>query len=177
LAISRERKEELVALYADMLNRSQGLILTEFRGVTDKELKAVRKVVREANGSYRITKTRLLIRALEEAGYAVPAEVRGAPLAVGFCFGDVPAVAKALTDITKNSEVLSIRGGLMGQTFMGPEQVKAIAELPPMEVLQAQLLGLLDAPAANLVGVIQAGVGQVINVINAYAEKEQGAAA
>ena len=177
MAISRERKEELVALYADMLNRSQGLILTEFRGATDKELKAVRKVVREANGSYRITKTRLLIRALEEAGYTVPAEVRGTPLAVGFCFGDVPAVAKALADITKNSEVLSIRGGLVGNAFVNSDEVKAIADLPPLEVLQAQLLGLLDAPASGLVGVVQAGMAQVINVINAYAEKEQGAAA
>jgi large subunit ribosomal protein L10 len=100
------------------------------------------------------------------------------PLAVGFCFGDVPAVAKALTDITKNSEVLTIRGGLMRQTFVGAEEVKAIAALPPIEVLQAYILGLLDAPAASLVGVVQAGVAQVINVINAYAEKEeQGAPA
>jgi large subunit ribosomal protein L10 len=177
LAISRERKEELLALYADMLNQSQGLILTEFRGATDKELKAVRKVVREANGSYRITKTRLLIRALENAGYPVPAELKGAPLAVGFCFGDVPAVAKALTTVAKDSEVVHIRGGLMGQSYIGPEEVKAIASLPPLEVLQSQLIGLLDAPAANLVGVLQAGVSQVVNVISAYADKEQGAAA
>ena len=177
MAISKERKEELVAQYADMLNRSQGLILTEFRGITDKELKSVRKAVREANGSYRITKTRLLIRALQDAGYPIPDALRGTPLAVGFCYGDVPAVAKALTDITKNSEVLSIRGGLMGQTFVGPEEVKAIADLPSMDVLRAQLIGLLDAPAASLVGVVQAGVAQVINVISAYAEQEQGAAA
>jgi len=177
LAISKERKEELVAQYADMLNRSQGLILTEFRGITDKDLKTVRKAVREANGAYRITKTRLLIRALQDAGYPVPDELRGMPLAVGFCYGDVPAVAKALTDLTKNSDVLSIRGGLMGQTFVDAEGVKAIADLPPLDVLRAQLLGLLDAPAANLVGVVQAGVAQVINVINAYAEKEQGAPA
>jgi large subunit ribosomal protein L10 len=172
LAISRQRKEELVALYSDMLSRSQGVILTEFRGISDKELKAVRKVVREANGAYRIAKTRLLIRALESAGYPIPAELRGTPLAVGFCFGDIPAVAKALTDVAKDSEVLSIRGGLMGQGYVSAEQVKAIADLPPLDVLRAQLLGLLDAPA-----VVQAGVAQVINVINAYAEKEQGAAA
>ncbi len=177
MAISRERKEELVALYTDMLSRSQGVILTEFRGITDKDLKAVRKVVREANGAYRITKTRLLLRALESAGYAVPSDLKGMPLAVGFCFGDVPAVAKALTDIARDSETLSIRGGLMGQSYVSADEVKAIADLPPLDVLRAQLLGLLDAPAANLVGVVQAGVAQVINVINAYAEKEQGAAA
>jgi large subunit ribosomal protein L10 len=160
-----------------MLSQSQGLILTEFRGATDKQLKDVRKVVREANGAYRITKTRLLIRAMESAGYPIPAELKGTPLAVGFCFGDVPAVAKALSDFAKDSEVVRIRGGLMGQSFIGPEEVKAIASLPPLEVLQSQLLGLLDAPASSLVGVLQAGMSQVVNVISAYADKEQGAAA
>lgn len=177
MAISRQRKEELIALYADMLTRSQGVILTEFRGIKDKDLKAIRKAVREANGTYRITKTRLLIKALESAGYPVPTDLKGTPLAVGFCFGDVPAVAKALTGVAKDSDVLTIRGGLMGQSYVSAAEVKAIADLPPLEVLRAQLVGVLDAPAANLVGVIQAGVAQVINVVNAYAEKEQGAAA
>jgi large subunit ribosomal protein L10 len=173
LAISRQRKEDLVAHYSDMLGRSQGVILTEFRGMTDKDLKAVRKVVREANGTYRIIKTTLLLRALETAGYPVPDDLKGIPLAVGFCFGDMPAVAKALTDSAKQSDALVIRGGLMGQTAMSAADVVA----PSIDVLHAQILGLLDAPAASLVGVIQAGVAQVINVINAYAEKEQGAAA
>jgi large subunit ribosomal protein L10 len=117
------------------------------------------------------------MRALESAGYTVPPELKGMPLAVGFCFGDVPAVAKALTGIAKDSDVLNIRGGLMGQSYVSAAEVKAIADLPPLEVLRAQLIGVLDAPAANLVGVVQAGVAQVINVINAYAEKEQDAAA
>jgi large subunit ribosomal protein L10 len=173
LAISRQRKEELVAEYADMLNRSSGVILTDFRGMNDHALKAVRKAVVEANGTYRITKTTILKRALESSGYPFPPELKGSPIAVGFCFGEVPAVAKALI----NTEILVIRGGMMGHNFISPDEVKAIAELPPIEVLRAQLLGLLDAPAASLVGVIQSGVGQVINVINTYAEKEGAAAA
>jgi large subunit ribosomal protein L10 len=160
-----------------MLSRSQGVILTDFRGINDKGLKAVRKAVAEANGTYRITKTTLLKRALEANGYPFPPELKGNPIAVGFCFGEVPAVAKALTDFAKDNEALVIRGGMMGHTFIGAEEVRAIANLPSMEVLRSQILGLLDAPAASLVGVIQAGVGQVINVINAYAEKEGSAAA
>lgn len=172
LAISKQRKQELVTEYTDMLNQSQGLILTEFRGINDKDLRAVRKAVREANGVYRIIKTNLLKRALEAAGYPVPSELTGVPVAVGFCLGDVPAVAKALTDQAKSIETLVVRGGLMGQSFVSPDEVKAIADLPSIDVLRAQILGLLDAPAANLVGVLQAGVGQVVNVISAYAEKE-----
>jgi large subunit ribosomal protein L10 len=153
------------------------VILTDFRGITDKDLKQIRKVVREANGTYRITKTTLLARALEAAGYPLPPHMKGTPVAVGFCFGDVPAVAKALTDFTRDGEKLVIQGGLMGQSFISPDEVKAIANLPSLDVLRAQLIGLLDAPAANLVGVIQAGVSQVVNVLNAYAEKGESAAA
>ena len=176
LAISRARKEALVAEYADMLSRCQGVILTEFRGMPDREFKTIRHAVREANGVYRVTKSTLLKRALEVSGYPVP-DLAGAPLGVGFCFDNVPGVAKVLTDYAKNSEGMVIRTGLMGGQILSPEEVRSIANLPPLETLRAQLLGLLDAPAASLVGVLQAGIGQVVNVIDAYAQKGASAAA
>ncbi len=175
MAISRQQKEQLVAEYTEMLNQSQGVILTEFRGMTDKDFKTVRRSVREANGVYRVAKTTLLKLALEASGYPVP-DLAGAPLGVGFCFDNVPGVAKALNEYIKGSEAMVVRVGLMSGQILSPEDLKTIADLPPMEVLRAQILGLLDAPAASLVGVIQAGVGQVVNVISAYAEKGEGAA-
>jgi large subunit ribosomal protein L10 len=177
LALSRERKEELVAQYSEMIQQSRAMILTEYRGLTDKELKVVRSAVREANGTYRVIKTTLLRRALQANGYDLPESVEGAPLAIGFCFSEIPSVAKALTGFAKDSEEMIIRGGMMGEHFLSEDEIKAIAELPPLDVLRAQLLGLLDAPAANLVGVIQAGVAQVVNVLNAYAEQGEGASA
>jgi len=176
LAISRERKEQLVAEYADMLSRSQGVVITEFRGMKDKQFKTVRHAVHEASGVYRVTKNSLLKRALEASGYPVP-DLAGAALGIGFCFDNVPGVAKVLTDYAKNSEGMIIRGGLMDGQILDAEALKAIANLPPLETLRAQLLGLLDAPAANLVGALQAGIGQVVNVIDAYARKGEGAAA
>jgi large subunit ribosomal protein L10 len=176
LAISKERKQELVAEYTDMLQRSQGVVLTEFRGLTDGQFKNVRRLVREANGTYRVAKTTLLKRALEASGYPIP-DLAGAPLGIGFCFDNVPGVAKVLTDYAKDQEGMVIRGGLMSGQILSETELKTIANLPSMDVLRAQLVGLLDAPAASLVGVIQAGVGQVVNVIDAYARKGEGAAA
>jgi large subunit ribosomal protein L10 len=172
LAISKQRKEELVSLYVDLIQRSKALIVTEYRGMTDVELKKVRRVVREANGTYRITKTTLLRRALEAAGQTIPDGLDGTPIAIGFCFENVPGVAKALIDVAKDSELFVMRGGLMDGQYMTADGIKAIASLPPIEVLRAQILGLLDAPAANLVGVLQAGVSQVVNVVDAYSRKE-----
>jgi large subunit ribosomal protein L10 len=172
LAISKQRKEELVAQYVDLIQRSKALIVTEYRGMADLELKKVRRAVREANGIYRITKATLLRRALEAAGQTVPEGLSGVPIAIGFCFDNVPGVAKALLGIAKESELFILHGGLMDGQYISADGIKAVAELPPIEVLRAQILGLFDAPAANLVGVLQAGVGQVVNVIDAYSRKE-----
>jgi len=175
LALSRERKEELVAAYSDMIQHSQAMILTEYRGLTDKELKTVRKVVREADGAYHVTKVTLLKLALQANGYELPAELEGAPVAIGFCYNDIPSVAKALKDYAKSADLMVIRGGMMGDRYLSEDEVRAIADLPPLDVLRAQFLGLLDAPAANLVGVIQAGVSQVVNVLHAYTEQGEAA--
>lgn len=175
MALSRERKEELVAQYGDMIQHSQALILTEYRGLTDKELKAVRRAVREADGAYRVAKVTLLKLALQANGYELPEALEGAPVAIGFCYKDIPSVAKALTGYAKDKDLMVIRGGLMGDRFLNEDEVKAIAELPPFDVLRAQLIGLLDTPAANLVGVIQAGVSQVVNVLHAYVEQSEAA--
>ena len=171
LAISRERKESLVAEYIDLLKRSNGVVISEFHGMVDAEFKKVRRAVREAGGVHRVTKLTLLKRALQDSGYPIPAGLEGAPVAISFCLEDVPAVAKALKAYLKDAELMILRGGLMGQTVLTPAEVSAIADLPPLDVLRAQILGLLDAPASNLVGVLQAGVAQIINVINARVEK------
>lgn len=177
MAISKARKEELVAQYIEMLERSNAVIFTEFRGLTNTEMTKLRRAVREAGGAYHVTKLTLLRRAMEQAGYPIPEYLSGAPLALSFCYDEIPGVAKALTEFAKENEMTVIRGGLMGDQFLTLEQIEALAELPPMEVLRAQILGLLEAPAANLVGVIQSGVAQVVNVLNAYIEQgEEGTA-
>jgi large subunit ribosomal protein L10 len=171
LAITKERKEELVAQYADLLDRSRAIIFTEYRGLSNIELTKLRSAIREAGGVYHVTKLSLLKRAMDDAGYPFPDYLDGAPFALGFCFDEVPSVAKALTDYAEEVEEFVIRGGLMEGQALTFAQIEKLSNMPPLEVVRAQLLGLLDAPAANLVGVIQAAVGQVVNVLNAYVDK------
>jgi large subunit ribosomal protein L10 len=171
LAITRERKEKLVAQYADLLDRSRAIIFTEYRGLSNVELTKLRRAIREAGGVYHVTKLSLLKRAMEDAGYPFPDYLDGVPFALGFCFDEVPSVAKALTEYAEDVEEFVIRGGLMEGQPLTFAQIEKLSDMPPLEVLRAQLLGLLDAPAANLVGVVQAAVGQVVNVLNAYVDK------
>jgi large subunit ribosomal protein L10 len=177
LPLTKERKQDLVAEYGDMINRSKAIIFTEYRGLSNKEMTQVRRDVRDANGAYRVAKLSLLKLALEEIGYPVPEYLSGLPLAVGFCFDEIPAVAKALTGFAQESELLEIRGGLMGQKILTQKQIRALADLPPLDVVRSQLLGLFDAPAAHLIGVAQAGLAQLVGVFNAYASQGEGAPA
>jgi large subunit ribosomal protein L10 len=106
-------------------------------------------------------------------GERVPEQLLVGPVAVGFCYQEVPAVAKAFKDFAKDRELLVLKGGLMAGRALSAADVEAIADLPPLEVVRARLIGMLSGPARNLAGVIAGGVRQVVNVLNAYAEKDK----
>ena len=178
MPLTRERKEDLVAEYTDLLKNSRAVIFSGYRGLNNKDLTRLRRNVMDARGIYRVAKLTLLQIALEQAGYPVPEQLlSGEPVAVGFCLEEIPAVAKAITEFADENELVEVLGGLMPERELSAAEIEALADLPPLDTLRAQIIGMLDAPAANLVGVLQAGVAQVINVVNAYAESGEGAGA
>jgi large subunit ribosomal protein L10 len=136
----------------------------------------LRGKVRDAAGEFHIVKHTLAAIALTEAGLPVPEDILIGSSAIGFAFKDVPAVAKAITDFAKDSEFVKVKGAVMGSKTLNAKQVEALASLPPLPVVRAQLLGLLNTPATRLTGAIAGGVRQIVNVVKAYADKEQEAA-
>jgi large subunit ribosomal protein L10 len=137
-----------------------------------KGMGPLRAKVREAAGELHVVKNSLARLALQRAGLSVPDPLFTQTTAIGFAFKDVPGVAKALTTFARESEFVKIKGGLLGPKVLTVPEVEALAELPPLPVVRAQLLGLISAPASRLSGVIASGVRQVVNVVKAYSEKE-----
>ncbi|MBP7693445.1 MAG: 50S ribosomal protein L10 [Anaerolineales bacterium] len=176
MAITRERKDELVKTYTDLIQKSQGLILIEYRGINMKGMDPLRRKVREASGELHVVKNTLALRALQQAGYPAADALFSQTTAVAFAFGDPPAVAKALTAAAKDSEFVKVKGALLGNSVLSAKDVEALAALPPMPALRGQLLGLISTPASRLVGVVASGVRQVVNVVKAYADKESAEA-
>lgn len=177
MAITKERKDELVKQYSDLIQKSAGMVLIEYRGLNMKGMGPLRGKVREASGELHVVKNTLAQLALKQAGRTVPEELFTKTTAVGFAFTDVPGVAKALTTFAKESEFVKVKGGLLGDKVLNPKQIEALADLPPLPVVRAQLLGLLSAPASRLTGVVAGSVRQVVNVVKAYSEKEAPTAA
>ncbi len=176
LAISKERKTELLKEYAELIQKSQGMILVEYRGLNMKGMDPLRSKVREAAGELHVVKNTLAQKALKDAGRAAPVELFTQTTAIGFAFTDVAGVAKALTTFARDNEFVKVKGALLGGQVLSNKDVSALAELPALPVVRGQLLGLLSAPAARLTGVVAGGVRNIMNVVKAYSEKEPAAA-
>jgi len=177
LTISKQRKDELVAQYVEQLDQSQGIVLADYRGLNVSDMSDIRRATRAVGGRFQVVKNRLLALALKKAGMSLPEEWLIGPTVVGFCHDEVPPVAKALVNAAKGMESLRIKGGLVGDSAISVEQVRTIAGLPSREVLLAQVLGTINAPATQLAGVVASGIRQVLNVLQAYVDKleESGA--
>jgi large subunit ribosomal protein L10 len=177
LAISKARKEELVAAYQEWLNKSQAVFMAEYIGLSMNDMDTLRDKIREAGGEFHVVKNTLGKLAFEKAGYSVQPEFFEGSTAAGFAFQDVPGVAKAIVDFAKAVESLKIKGGYLEFRPMSGQQAVALAEMPPLPVLRAQLLGTLLAPAGQLARLLAEPARQVASVIRAYSEQDAAPAA
>jgi large subunit ribosomal protein L10 len=172
LAITKERKNDLIAHYSEWVKRSKALVLTQYVGLTMKDIDGLRAKVRENGGEFHIIKNTLAKLAFEQAGLPVQKGQFEGSTAIVFAFVDAPATVKTVTDFAKNSEFLKIKGGFLEKQALTPEGVKALAELPPLPVVRAQLLGVLLAPASKLVRTLAEPGRMIAAVIKAHAEPE-----
>jgi large subunit ribosomal protein L10 len=177
LAKTKQQKEGMLAQYVEWFDKSQAVFLVEYAGVTMKELDILRAKAREAGGEFHIVKNTLAKKALEKAGHTVPPEYMEKSTAIGFAFTDVASFSKALTEATKGMEAIKVKGGFMGTEVLAPAQVKVLASLPPLPVIRAQLLGVLQAPAGKLVRTLAEPGRQVAFVVKAFSETAAPAAA
>ncbi|MFZ6029735.1 MAG: 50S ribosomal protein L10 [Chloroflexota bacterium] len=176
MAISKERKDELLAQYVDWANRSQALFVTQYTGLTMKDVDALRAKMREAGGEFHVVKNTLVTMALKQAGMELPEEYFTGSTAICFAFTDVPGVAKVLTDIAKGSEFVNVKGGALDKQNISASAVKALADLPPLPVMRAQLLGVISAPASKLVRTLAEPARSLAAVLQAKIDAAQPAA-
>lgn len=176
LAVSKDRKKEIVAAYQDWLGNSQAVFFAEYIGLSVKDMDALRDKVRDAGGEFHVIKNTLGKIAFEESGYEVPEDLFLGSTAAGFAFDDAPAMAKALAEFSKSVEFLKIKGGYFEKNMISVEEITALAELPPLPVVQARLLGTIMAPATQLARVLAEPARQIAAVLGAYANQESAAA-
>lgn len=177
MAISKERKIDLLNQYRDLLKSSSGIVLASYSGLRVREMQDLRRNIREAGGEFHVIKNRLVRLAFMEKGLPIPDEGLNGAIAIGFAYDDIPGVVKAIVNLARESDSAEIKGAVLNGVVYDSKQVKRIADLPPMPMLRAQLLGVIQAPATRIAGALAGSVRQVVNVIHAYSETQTSAAA
>ena len=177
MPLTKERKSELVAEYAEWLRLSSAVVVAEFPGVAAKDLYNLRVKLRESNSQLRVVKLTLFARALAEAGLPVPEDMLTGPLVMAFAYEDAPAAAKAMTEFASSFESFRVKGGLLGDRIIDAAGVKMLADLPPRPIVLAGLIGTLQSPMSQLVSVLQAPLREIVQVLKARSEQGQAEAA
>jgi large subunit ribosomal protein L10 len=167
LALSKQKKQEVLNLYSEWVTKGQAFIMVEYTGVSMKQLDAIRTKLRETGAEFHIMKNTFARKVFTEQGFSIPADMMVNSTAVAIAFSDAAATAKALTETTAKMEAIKIKGGFLGNQALSVSQVKALAELPPLPVVRAQLLGTLQAPASKLVRTLAEPARSVAYVIQA----------
>jgi large subunit ribosomal protein L10 len=170
-----EAKREAVAELREQLTGSRTLIVSEYRGLTVRELQEIRRALRKQDVTYRVIKNRLLkIAAADTIGSALDPLLTG-PTAIAFG-QDEGAKAKAVIDTMRPYRQVRITGALLGDRVVEAEAVTRLAALPSREVLLSQIAGAFAAPMATTAGLFDAPLRDVVGLVAALADRQAAAA-
>jgi large subunit ribosomal protein L10 len=169
--VDRLEKEKTVASLNEIFSSTAVVVVTQNAGLTVSQLTELRRKMREAGASFKVTKNRLTKLALRGTPYESLSDLLTGPTAIAYS-DDVVAPAKVAAKFAKANDRFVIVGGAMGQSLLDESGIKALAELPSLDELRGKLVGLLQAPATKVAGVLQAPAGQLARVFGAYGSKD-----
>ena len=172
--MDRSQKHDLVESLQKMFSESALVVVTQQSGLTVAEVTALRRQMRTAGATFKVTKNRLARLALKDTPYQELAPLFTGPTAIA-CSTDPVAAAKVAVKFADTNEKLVILGGGMGDKQLDVAAVKSLATLPSLDALRGKLIGLLQAPATKVAGVLQAPAGQLARVFGAYGAKGEAA--
>jgi large subunit ribosomal protein L10 len=168
--MANPEKEAAVAELAESFRESSGAVLTDYRGLTVKQLQDLRRSLGES-ASYAVTKNTLTKIAAKQAGVELDEKLLVGPTAIAFITGDVVEAAKGLRDFAKDNSPLIIKGGFLDGKILEPAEINKLADLESREVLLAKLAGGMKASLSNAVSLFNAPLAQTARLLAALEAK------
>ena len=158
--MNREEKTQLLAELTELFNNSETIVVSHYKGLTVSEVSELSDNIRKAGAGFRVTKNRITRLALKGTKFEALSELFVGPTAIAFA-NDPLSACKACVEFAKTNEKLLVIGGAMGTGVLSVAEINRLATIPSMDELRAKIIGLLQAPAA-----------QLARVTKAYSEKE-----
>lgn len=165
-------KVQAVADIKARLEKAHAVFFTEFRGLSVKQMAALRRSLRRTGAEYRVVKMTLTKRAIDELGYESIDDQLTGPTALTFADVDAVATAKALRDFTKESDRLVLKGALLGRVVLAPEQVTKLADLESREILLSRIAGAIQAPLVQAAGLFSSFTRNAASMFAQLLEKK-----
>jgi large subunit ribosomal protein L10 len=169
-------KVTAVAEIVEHFNESSATVITEYRGLTVKQISQLRRNLGR-DTTYAVLKNTLTKRAAEQAGIAIDDSLLVGPTAIAFVKGDPVEAAKGLRDFAKTNPLLVIKGGVLDGKSLSAAEVTKIADLESREVLLAKVAGAIKALPTRAAGLFQAPLSQVARLAKALEDKTPAEAA
>ncbi len=172
--IPTAEKEQAIQDLSDLIGRSKGAILTDYRGFTVAEITELRKRLREHGAVYHVVKNTLFKRALpDDAGLAPYLE---GPTAIAFALQDPVAPAKTVLDFIREKRKGEVKAGYIEGVVYTEPQVGELSKLPSRDILIAMVVGGVKAPLSGFVGTLQGIISDFVYTVQAIADKQGEAA-
>ena len=168
------QKEAAVAEISERFASSTAAVITEYRGLTVKQVTQLRRTLGR-DTTYAIVKNTLTKRAAADAGVVISEDLLVGPTAIAFISGDPVAAAKGLRDFSRSNPLLVIKGGILEGKALSAAEVSQIADLESREVLLAKVAGVLKALPTRAAGLFQAPLSQMARLAKALEEKKPAA--
>ncbi|MPM70111.1 50S ribosomal protein L10 [bioreactor metagenome] len=176
MAITSE-KQALVEELKEKLSNTKGAVLTNYRGLNVAQDTKLRRKLREAGVEYRVIKNTMMRIAAKEVGLEGLEESLEGPTAIAISFTDPVAPAKVISEFVKENKLqaLEVKAGLVEGKVIDAQGVKALASLPPREVLIAKALGSMQAPIVGMVNVLQGSIRNLVYALDAVRQQKESA--
>lgn len=168
-----EKKQQVVKEIEQKINDATLVVFTDYRGISVSEMNELRNMLRTPGVEFKVLKNTMLEFALQNTGFPEVIDHIVGPNAVLFSNEDPVAPAKAIYEFIKKHKKLEVKAGLVEGKVISAEQVKALAELPPREVLVAQVLGTMQAPITSFVTVLNANITGLVRVLDQVREQKE----
>ncbi len=169
--MNRKEKENVISDLSKRIEGFKAVVLTSYRGLKVEQLNSLRKRLREEKISYHVVKNTLMRLAAKGTDLEKLHDYFEGPTAIAISDGDPTLLAKILLEFVKTQPALEIKVGLVQGKLTPPEEVRALATMPPREVLFGQILGEIQMPGGQLAGVMVSALRQVLGVIQARADQ------
>jgi large subunit ribosomal protein L10 len=168
----REEKQKVVKELEQKLQDASLVIFTDYRGINVEEMTVLRDKLRVPGVEYRVVKNTMTEFALQNTGYSQVIEKLEGPNAVVFSNEDLVGPAKTIYEFIKQYKKLEVKVGILEGQVVSAEKIKNLADLPPREVLLAQVVGTMQAPITSFVYVLNANLTGLARVLDGIREQK-----